>query len=43
MWEFQAKLHETMNSLTINQEETINTKWKVVTGAIKKDHRHSDR
>jgi len=25
-----------MNSLTINQEETIDTKWKVVMGIIKK-------
>jgi len=32
---FKQQLHETMNSLTINQEETIDTKWKMVKDAIK--------
>ncbi|KAL4153967.1 hypothetical protein QTP88_001800 [Uroleucon formosanum] len=32
---FKQKLHETMNSLNINQEETIDAKWKAVKDAIK--------
>ncbi|KAL4148920.1 hypothetical protein QTP88_003058 [Uroleucon formosanum] len=32
---FKQQLYETMNSLNINQEETIDTKWKVLKDAIK--------
>ncbi|KAL5238721.1 hypothetical protein ACI65C_006131 [Semiaphis heraclei] len=32
---FKQKLHETMNSINVNQEETIDTKWKVIKDAIK--------
>ncbi|XP_050528039.1 uncharacterized protein LOC126898133 [Daktulosphaira vitifoliae] len=32
---FKQQLYETMNSLIINQEETIDTKWKVFKGVIK--------
>jgi len=32
---FKQQLHETMNNLNINQEETIDTKWKVLKDAIK--------
>lgn len=39
---FKQKLHETMNSLNINQEETIDAKWKAVKDAIKTTS-HSNR
>lgn len=32
---FKKTLQETMNSLNINQEETIDIKWKVIMGAMK--------
>ncbi|KAL5246418.1 hypothetical protein ACI65C_013826 [Semiaphis heraclei] len=33
---FKQKLHETMNSLNINQEETIDAKWNAVKDAKKR-------
>lgn len=32
---FKQQLHETMNGFNINQEKTIDTKWKIVEGTIK--------